>query len=81
MMKFSGLPKERVIGSGTILDTARFKYLLSEEFDVALKVHANIIGEHGDSELAVAHANIAGKPLRSIIEKMKHVNIELKKFL
>ena len=70
-MKFSGLPKERVIGSGTILDTARFKYLLSEEFDVAPQsVHANIIGEHGDSELAVwSHANIAGKPLRSIIEK------------
>ena len=70
-MKFSGLPKERVIGSGTILDTARFRYLLSEEFDVAPQsVHANIIGEHGDSELPVwSHANIAGKPLRSIIEK------------
>ncbi|MBM6629704.1 L-lactate dehydrogenase [Mammaliicoccus vitulinus] len=70
-MKFSGLPKERVIGSGTILDTARFRYLLSEEFDVAPQsVHANIIGEHGDSELPVwSHANIAGKPLRSIIEQ------------
>lgn len=70
-MKFSGLSKERVIGSGTILDTARFRYLLSEEFDVAPQsVHANIIGEHGDSELPVwSHANIAGKPLRSIIEK------------
>lgn len=70
-MKFSGLPKERVIGSGTILDTARFRYLLSEEFGVAPQsVHANIIGEHGDSELPVwSHANIAGKPLRSIIEK------------
>lgn len=70
-MKFSGLPKERVIGSGTILDTARFRYLLSEEFDVAPQsVHANIIGEHGDSELPVwSHANIAGKPLRQMIEK------------
>ncbi|GGI42743.1 L-lactate dehydrogenase [Mammaliicoccus stepanovicii] len=69
-MKFSGLPKERVIGSGTILDTARFRYLLSEEFNVAPQsVHANIIGEHGDSELPVwSHANISGKPLRSIIE-------------
>lgn len=69
-MKFSGLPKERVIGSGTILDTARFRYLLGEEFNVApTSVHANIIGEHGDSELPVwSHANIAGKPLRQIIE-------------
>ena len=61
--KFSGLPKERVIGSGTILDTARFRYLLSEEYDVApTSVHAYIIGEHGDSELAVwSTANISGK--------------------
>ncbi|HEY2495110.1 MAG TPA: L-lactate dehydrogenase [Paenibacillus sp.] len=61
--KFSGLPKERVIGSGTILDSARFRYLLSEEFDIApTSVHAYIIGEHGDSELAVwSTANISGK--------------------
>ncbi|MEC0088898.1 L-lactate dehydrogenase [Paenibacillus macquariensis] len=61
--KFSGLPKERVIGSGTILDTARFRYLLSEEYNVApTSVHAYIIGEHGDSELAVwSTANISGK--------------------
>ncbi|UHA75439.1 L-lactate dehydrogenase [Paenibacillus sp. 481] len=61
--KFSGLPKERVIGSGTILDSARFRYLLSEEFGVApTSVHAYIIGEHGDSELAVwSSANISGK--------------------
>ncbi|OAB40631.1 L-lactate dehydrogenase [Paenibacillus macquariensis subsp. defensor] len=61
--KFSGLPKERVIGSGTILDTARFRYLLSEEYDVApTSVHAYIIGEHGDSELAMwSTANISGK--------------------
>ncbi len=69
-MKFSGLPKERVIGSGTILDSARFRYLLSEEFNVAPQsVHASIIGEHGDSELPVwSQANIAGKSLRSLIE-------------
>lgn len=61
--KFSGLPKERVIGSGTILDSARFRYLLSEEYDVSpTSVHAYIIGEHGDSELAVwSTANISGK--------------------
>lgn len=63
--KYSGLPKERVIGSGTILDSARFRYLLSEEFGVApTSVHAYIIGEHGDSELPVwSTANISGKPL------------------
>ncbi|UTH13973.1 L-lactate dehydrogenase [Macrococcus equipercicus] len=68
--KFSGLPQERVIGSGTILDTARFRYLLSKEFDVApSSVHANIIGEHGDSELAVwSGANIAGISLKKMLE-------------
>ncbi|WML54061.1 L-lactate dehydrogenase [Neobacillus sp. PS3-12] len=60
--KFSGLPKERVIGSGTILDTARFRYLLGDYFDVDTRnVHAYIIGEHGDTELPVySHADIAG---------------------
>jgi L-lactate dehydrogenase len=63
--KISGLPQERVIGSGTVLDTARFRYLLSEAYDVdARSVHAYIIGEHGDSELAVwSLANIAGMRL------------------
>ncbi|WP_438346968.1 L-lactate dehydrogenase [Paenibacillus sp. FA6] len=65
--KFSGLPKERVIGSGTILDSARFRYLLSEEYDISPNsVHAYIIGEHGDSELAVwSTANISGKLIAS----------------
>lgn len=63
--KLSGLPPERVIGSGTILDTARFRYLLSEHFGVdARSVHAFIIGEHGDSEVPVwSSANIAGMRL------------------
>jgi len=60
--KLSNLPAERVIGSGTILDTARFRYLLSQHFGVdARSVHAYIIGEHGDSEVPVwSSANIAG---------------------
>lgn len=60
--KFSGLPRERVIGSGTILDTARFRFLLGDYFDVDTRnVHAYIIGEHGDTELPVwSHADIAG---------------------
>jgi L-lactate dehydrogenase len=65
-LKLSGLPPQRVIGSGTILDTARFRYLLSEQFHVdARSVHGFIIGEHGDSEVPVwSLANIAGMKLR-----------------
>jgi len=64
-LRFSGLPSKRVIGSGTILDTARFRYLLSEYFGVDPRsVHAYIIGEHGDSEVPVwSLANIAGMRL------------------
>src|SRR5207302_9393193 len=52
--KLSGLPSHQVIGSGTTLDTARFRYLLSQQFGVdARSVHAYIIGEHGDSEVPV----------------------------
>jgi L-lactate dehydrogenase len=71
--KFSGLPKERVIGSGTILDTARFRFLLGDYFDVDTRnVHAYIIGEHGDTELPVwSHADIAGT---SISEWTKNKN-------
>ena len=63
--KLSGLPPERVIGSGTILDTSRFRYLLSQHFGVDPRsVHAYIIGEHGDSEVPVwSLANIAGMRL------------------
>lgn len=69
--KFSGLPKERVIGSGTILDTARFRFLLGEYFDVDTRnVHAYIIGEHGDTELPVwSHADIAGTSIQEWIRK------------
>lgn len=64
-LKLSKLPPARVIGSGTVLDTARFRYLLSQHFEVdARSVHAYIIGEHGDSEVPVwSLANIAGMRL------------------
>ena len=60
--KLSGYPRERVIGSGTVLDTARFKQLLGRELGVdSRNVHAFIMGEHGDSEFAVwSGANISG---------------------
>jgi len=63
--KMSGMPANRVIGSGTILDTARFRWLLSHHTGVdARSVHAYIIGEHGDSEVPVwSLANIAGMNL------------------
>jgi L-lactate dehydrogenase len=63
--KLSGLSAARVMGSGTILDTARFRFLLSRHFGVdARSVHAFIIGEHGDSEVpAWSLANIAGMRL------------------
>lgn len=63
--RLSGLPAHRVIGSGTVLDTARLKYLLSQELGVdSRNVHAAIIGEHGDSELAVwSSANISSVDL------------------
>ena len=60
--KLSGYPRERVIGSGTVLDTARFKQLLGRELGVdSRNVHAFIMGEHGDSEFAVwSGANVSG---------------------
>jgi len=65
-LKLSGYPWQRVIGSGTILDTARFRHLLSRYFKVdSRSVHAYIIGEHGDSEVPVwSLANIAGMRLQ-----------------
>jgi len=63
-LKKSGFPPGRVIGSGTLLDTSRFRYLLSEHCRVATQnVHAYIIGEHGDTEVAAWSAtNVAGMP-------------------
>lgn len=63
--KVSGYRWRRVIGSGTVLDTARFRYLLSEQLGVdSRNVHAHVIGEHGDSEVPVwSLANVVGMPL------------------
>lgn len=64
-LDISGFPANRVIGSGTVLDTARLKYLLGKEFNLDYRnVHAWVIGEHGDSELAVwSSATAAGIPV------------------
>jgi L-lactate dehydrogenase len=62
----SGWPRNRVMGSGTVLDAARFRYLLSQHCGVdARNVHAYILGEHGDSEIAPwSLTHIAGMPMR-----------------
>ena len=64
-LELSGFPAERVIGSGTVLDTARIKCLLGEKLGVdSRNVHAFMLGEHGDSEVAVwSSANISGADL------------------
>lgn len=64
--KQSGFPAERVIGSGTVLDTARLKYLAGQYLEVDNRnIHSFIIGEHGDSELAVwSCATVSGIPLK-----------------
>ena len=68
--KLSGLPINRVIGSGTVLDTARLKQELSEHLEVdGRSVHAFIVGEHGDSEIAAwSSANVSGIPIHDFCE-------------
>lgn len=63
--KLSGLPSSRIFGSGTVLDTARFRYMLADKLQIDPRsLHAYIIGEHGDSEVAVwSKVNISGMPL------------------
>ena len=77
-VKLSGLPAHRVIGSGTVLDTARLKYSIGEQLNVdSRSVHAFIIGEHGDSEIAAySSANISGIPLNKFCEMRGHYNHE-----
>jgi L-lactate dehydrogenase len=70
--KWSGLPASRVIGSGTSLDTARFRRRLAQKYGVASdNVHAYIIGEHGDSQIPVlSSARIAGVPLEEFCQQL-----------
>ncbi len=74
--KLSGFPAHRVIGSGTVLDTARLKHMLSNHLSVDSRaVHAFIIGEHGDSELAAwSGAMVSGVPLSKFCEMRGHFN-------
>lgn len=69
--KYSGLKKNRVIGSGTILDTARLRYLLGDRLDIdSRNIHGYIIGEHGDSELPVwSHTSVGSKPIEDLVQQ------------
>lgn len=80
--KISGFPREKVIGSGTVLDTARFRYLLGEHVGLDTRnVHAYIIGEHGDSEVAAwSLTNIAGIPMDKYCEDCNKCNGQLSKY-
>lgn len=76
-MKFSGLPAERVIGSGTVLDSARLKTRIAGYLNVHPKsVHAYQIGEHGDTELTLwSLANLGGQPLTELFDTKIRSNI------
>jgi len=83
-LKLSGFPSNRVIGSGTVLDTARLKYMISEFYKVdASNIHAYIIGEHGDTELPVwSNATIGGLDIEtycSVYARKTNARIELAK--
>ncbi|MDQ2085998.1 L-lactate dehydrogenase [Herbivorax sp. ANBcel31] len=71
--KLSGFPKNKVIGSGTVLDSARFRYLIGDHIGVDTRnVHAYILGEHGDTEVATwSLTNIAGIPMEKFCDECK----------
>ncbi|MCR5546078.1 MAG: L-lactate dehydrogenase [Lachnospiraceae bacterium] len=75
-LKMSHFPANRVIGSGTVLDSARFKYLLGEHLEVdSRSIHAFIIGEHGDSEIATwSSANVSGIPIHKVCEMRGYID-------
>ncbi len=77
--KVSGLPKNQVIGSGTVLDTARLRYIISEELNVSSKnVHAYIMGEHGDSSFVPwEHAYVGCKKIKEVIKEKDYSMIKL----
>ena len=76
--KYSGLPHNKVLGTGTTLDTARLKYLISEKVGVSPKdIHAYVMGEHGDSEFVPwSNANIALKHINYYLTEEEKKKIE-----
>lgn len=79
--KVSGLPKNKVIGSGTVLDTARLRYMIADHLNVSSKnVHAYVMGEHGDSSfVAWSHCYVGCKKLIDIMKENNKPVEELEK--
>ena len=86
VQKVSGLPKNQVIGSGTILDTARLRYLIAENFNMSSKnIHAYVMGEHGDSSFVPWNYSYIGckklldiiKEKRQSIQKLENIHKEV----
>lgn len=79
--KVSGLPRNKVIGSGTVLDTARLRYLMADYLKVSSKnIHAYIMGEHGDSSFVPwNHAYVGCKRVKDIMKDGQHPMEDLKK--
>lgn len=77
----SGLPRGRVIGSGTVLDTARLRYLMADYFKISSKnIHAYIMGEHGDSSFVPwEHAYIGCKKVKDVMKDNHHPMDDLEK--
>lgn len=77
-IKLSGLPEQRVIGSGTVLDSGRLKQIISKRLDVDPRnVHVSVLGEHGDSELiAWSNGHVAGIPLEDFFNMRSNGSYE-----
>ena len=79
--KVSGLPKNQIIGSGTVLDTARLRYLIADYLNISSKnVHAYIMGEHGDSSFVPwEHAYVGCKKIYNVMQDNSHPMDDLDK--
>ena len=79
--KVSGLPKNKVIGSGTVLDTARLRYIMAEYLNVSSKnIHAYVMGEHGDSSFVPwNHAYVGCKKISDVMKDNNHPMDDLEK--
>lgn len=76
--KYSGLPSDRIIGTGTILDSARLRFQIAQKLGIHPKsVHAYQVGEHGDSEFSLwSSANVGGESLNTLLSASKRAEIE-----
>lgn len=79
--KVSGLPKNKVVGSGTVLDTARLRYIMAEYLNVSSKnIHAYVMGEHGDSSFVPwNHAYVGCKKISDVMKDNNHPMDDLEK--